>query len=47
MKNIACVAMGVAAHMAYEKYKKPVKNAVTKAFKETKQKANEALEDMM
>ena len=27
--------------------KEPVKNAVTKAFKQTKKKANDALEDMM
>ncbi len=47
MKSIALIAMGSAATLAYQKYKEPVKNAVTKAFKQTKKKANDALEDMM
>ncbi len=47
MKNIALMAMGSMATLAYQKYKEPVKCAMTKAFKQTKQKANEALEDMM
>jgi len=47
MKNIALIAMGGAMTLAYQKYKEPVKSAMTKAFKQTKEKANEALEDMM
>ncbi len=50
MKNIKAVALmaaGSAVTLAYQKYKEPVKCAVTKAFRQTKEKANEALEDMM
>ncbi len=47
VKNVALMAIGGMATLAYQKYKEPVKNAMTKAFKQTKEKANEALEDMM
>lgn len=47
VKNVACMAMGATFMAAYQKYKEPVKSAAMKAFKETKKKANEALEDMM
>lgn len=47
MRNIALVAMGSAATLAFQKYKDPVSKAVTKAFRSTKKKANQALEDMM
>ena len=41
------MAIGGAMTLAYQKYKGPVKSAMTKAFKQTKAKANDALEDMM
>ena len=47
MKNMALMAMGGMIGMAYMKYKKPVTDMMQKAFKETKQMANEMLEDMM
>ncbi len=47
MRDAAMIAAGIAMTLAYQKYKEPVKDAMTKAFNETKQKANKALEDMM
>ena len=39
--------MGGMMGMAYMKYKEPIKQTVEKAMKETKQMANDMLEDMM
>ena len=47
MKNIAMMAMGSAVTLAYQKYNKPVKNAVKKAFNKTMQKADNKLDEMM
>ncbi len=47
IKTVALMAAGGMMTLAYQKYKEPVKCAVTKAFRQTKEKANEALEDMM
>ncbi len=47
MKDVALIAMGSAATLAFQKYRKPVKDAVNMAFKETQKKANQALDNMM
>lgn len=50
MRNIALMAMGSAATLAYQKYNKPVKNAMKKAFNKATNSADELtdkLEDMM
>lgn len=47
MKDVALIAMGSAATLAFQKYRKPVTDAVNKAFKETQKKANQALDEMM
>lgn len=46
-KNIALMAMGAGAMLAYQKYSKPVMKAVDKTTKSTIKKANDKLEDMM
>ncbi len=47
MRDMALIAMGSAATLAFQKYREPVKCAVNTAFKETQKKANQALDEMM
>ena len=47
MKDMMLLIVGGMMGMAYMKYKEPVKKTMEKAFKETKQMANDMLEDMM
>lgn len=46
-KNMALMAMGAGAVLAYQKYNKPVKNKVEKVADTAMKKANKKLEDMM
>ncbi len=46
-KNIALMAMGAGAVLAYQKYSKPLMKAVNKTAKKTLKKADEKLDDMM
>lgn len=46
-KDIAFMAMGAGAVLAYQKYRKPVMKAVDSTAKKALRKANEKLEDMM
>lgn len=47
MKNLAFVAAGVGATLAYQKYNKPVMKKVSKVTDKAIKKANNKLEDMM
>ncbi|MCI8778146.1 MAG: hypothetical protein HFI86_06410 [Bacilli bacterium] len=46
-KNVALMAMGAGAVLAYQKYSKPMMKAVDKTAKKALKKANDKLEDMM
>lgn len=46
-KNIALLAMGAGAVLAYQKYNKPVMKKMNKVVDKTIKKANNKLEDMM
>lgn len=46
-KDIALMAMGAGAVLAYQKYSKPVMKAVDNTAKKALKKANEKLEDMI
>lgn len=46
-KNVALMAMGAGAVLAYQKYNKPVMKKVEKVADDAIKKANKALEDMM
>ncbi len=46
-KNVALIAMGAGAVLAYQKYNKPVMKKVEKVVDSTVKKANNKLEDMM
>lgn len=46
-KNIALMAMGAGALLMYQKYNKPVMEAVDKTTKKAIKKANDKLENMM
>lgn len=46
-KNLALMAMGAGAVLAYQKYNKPVMKKVEKVADKAIQKANDKLEDMM
>ena len=46
-KNMALMAMGAGAVIAYQKYSKPMMKAVDNTAKKALKKANNKLEDMM
>ena len=46
-KDIAFMAMGAGAVLAYQKYSKPMMKAVDNTAKKAIKKANDKLEDMM
>jgi len=46
-KNMALLAMGAGAVLAYQKYNKPVMKKMNKVVDKTIKKANNKLEDMM
>lgn len=46
-KNMALMAMGAGAVLAYQKYSKPVMKKVEKVADDAIKKANKTLEDMM
>ena len=46
-KNIALMAMGAGAMLAYQKYSKPVMKAVDKTAKNALKKVDNKLDDMM
>ncbi len=46
-KNIALMAMGAGAMLAYQKYNKPAMKKLEKSVDKTMKKANAKLEDMM
>lgn len=46
-KNIALMALGAGAVLAYQKYNKPVMKKMEKVVDKTMKKANNTLEDMM
>ncbi len=46
-KNVALMAVGAGAVLAYQKYSKPMMKAVDKTAKKALKKANDKLEDMM
>ena len=46
-KNIALIAMGAGALLMYQKYNKPVMEAVDKTTKKAIKKAKDKLENMM
>ncbi len=46
-KDLALMAMGAGAVLAYQKYSKPVMKAVDNTAKKALKKANEKLEDMI
>lgn len=47
MKNVAFMAMGAGAVLAYQKYNKPVMKKMEKIADKAMRKANDKLEDMM
>lgn len=47
IKNMAFMAMGATAMAAYQKYKEPVCEAITKAMNEEKKMAKKAIENVM
>lgn len=47
MKNVALVAMGAGAVLAYQKYNKPVMKKMEATADKVVRKANNKLEDMM
>lgn len=47
MKNIAMIAAGSIATLAYQKYSKPVMRNVKKVFNGTMKKVDKTLDDMM
>lgn len=47
MKNIAFMAMGAGAVLAYQKYNKPVMKKMEQVADKAMKKANNKLEDMM
>ena len=46
-KNVALMAMGAGAVLAYQKYNKPVMKKMEKVVDSTIKKANDKLENMM
>lgn len=46
-KNLALMAMGAGAVLAYQKYNKPVMKKIEKTVDKTIKKAEDKLEDMM
>ena len=46
-KNVALMAMGAGAVLAYQKYNKPVMKKMEKIADNAMKKANKTLEDMM
>ena len=46
-KNLALMAMGAGAVLAYQKYNKPMMKKVEKVADKAMKKANDKLEDMM
>ena len=46
-KNVALMAMGAGAVLAYQKYNKPVMKKMEKVADNAMKKANKTLEDMM
>lgn len=47
MSNIAFMAIGSVATLAYQKYNKQVYGAMRKTFNKTLKKADDALDDLM
>ena len=47
MRDVAMILVGSAVTLAYQKYNKPVMNAVKNAIDEKANEAKHALEDMM
>lgn len=47
MKNVAFMAMGAGAVLAYQKYNKPVMKKMEEVADKAVRKANNKLEDMM
>lgn len=47
IKNLALVAAGVGATLAYQKYNKPMMKKMSKVTDKAIKKANSKLEDMM
>ena len=47
IKDMAFMAMGATAMVAYQKYKEPVCEAITKAMNEEKKMAKKAIENVM
>jgi len=46
-KDMALMAIGAGAVLAYQKYSKPIMKAMDKTAKKAIKKANDKLEDMM